>query len=321
LLNNIKIIALLPVKNEEWVLPSYLSSVTKIADQIIALDDDSSDSSVEILESAGVTVIKHDFQKEKIVNMSARRQVLLNAGRAAGGTHFIWLDADETFSADFIPNARELISKLQSGQKMTMRWVHLWKSTKEYVDDPSSPFGYIWKDFIVCDDGMSNFNNQFISESRTQGNLGSPLKVSDTEGVVLHYQFSRWDLVQYKQALYRCTELIEGTRSARRINNTYGITLDISSLNTTQTPEKWISGIIMTNAYANDTNWYRIKILEFFNSHGIEFFEPLQIWHIPELMDIFIKGIGRNPKSQVFPSWLIYMNRIKNIIKNVKKIS
>jgi len=36
-----KIVAMLPFKNEEWVLPAYISSLSKIADEIIALDDNS----------------------------------------------------------------------------------------------------------------------------------------------------------------------------------------------------------------------------------------------------------------------------------------
>ena len=36
-----KVIALLPFKNEEWILPTYLSNVLPIVDEIIALDDNS----------------------------------------------------------------------------------------------------------------------------------------------------------------------------------------------------------------------------------------------------------------------------------------
>ena len=42
-----KIIALLPFKNEEWILPSYLHNTTKIVDEIISIDDGSIDNSAK----------------------------------------------------------------------------------------------------------------------------------------------------------------------------------------------------------------------------------------------------------------------------------
>ena len=57
-----KVIALLPFKNEEWCLPSYLYNTTKIVDEIIAIDDGSTDNSVKILEDAGAKV----YSSEKL---------------------------------------------------------------------------------------------------------------------------------------------------------------------------------------------------------------------------------------------------------------
>ena len=51
-----KVVSLLPFKNEEWVLPSYLYSIKRLSDEIIAIDDGSTDNSVKILESAGAKV-------------------------------------------------------------------------------------------------------------------------------------------------------------------------------------------------------------------------------------------------------------------------
>src|SRR5690349_8963257 len=113
-----KIIALLPVKNEAWVLPTYFSSVKKIADEIIALLDDSSDNSLEMLKKNSAIILS--AKKSDKTDMSEKRKVLLEEGRKHGGTHFIWLDADETFSHDFISNGRERISKLKPGEKISM---------------------------------------------------------------------------------------------------------------------------------------------------------------------------------------------------------
>ena len=61
-----KVIALLPFKNEEWCLPSYLHNTTKIVDEIIAIDDGSTDNSVKILEDAGAKV----YSSEKLINFN-----------------------------------------------------------------------------------------------------------------------------------------------------------------------------------------------------------------------------------------------------------
>lgn len=310
-----KIIALVPVKNESWALPSYISSVSKIADQIIALNDSSSDESKNILLAAGVTVVDYDSSEETIVNMGKRRQKLLEIGRKAGGTHFIWLDADEAFSANFIPKAFNLIRSLAPGQKITMRWVHAWKNTSEYLIDNKSPFGVIWKDFIVCDKKNYNFESTFLSEARTQGPFNDYIKLPDSEGVVLHWQFARWEISQLKQAHYRCTELIKGERSTRRINNTYRITLPKENLNTKEIPNEWTKSIITPADLISGKDFYINEIMRLFNEKGINFFEGLEIWHIKELYEIFIKLNKREPKTEVFPLWLIRLNELRHAFK------
>ncbi len=307
-----KIVALLPVKNESWALPSYLSSVSKIADEIIALNDSSTDSSVLILNKAGASVFDYDSSKEELVNMGKRRQRLLELGRKAGGTHFVWLDADETFSSNFISQAKQTILSLKPGQKITMRWVHAWKNTTDYLTDTHSPFGYIWKDFIVCDDKTSNFEEKFLSEGRTPGTHTDILRLPEKQGVVIHWQFSRFEITQLKQALYRCTELIEGTRGVRKINHTYSITLPNEKLITCQLPKTWIENILAPEIASEGKVFYLEQITELFTAKGITFFEGLQIWHIPELHSLFIKKTGREPHSKVFPAWLVALNKLRH---------
>ena len=54
--DNMRVIALLPFRNEAHVLPSYLSSVVPLVEKIIAIDDGSTDNSVEIMKKAGADV-------------------------------------------------------------------------------------------------------------------------------------------------------------------------------------------------------------------------------------------------------------------------
>lgn len=309
-----KIVALLPFKNEAWILPTYLSSVAKIADEIVALDDESTDNGPAILEAAGASVVRHDFGEEGVVQMSARRTYLLEEGRKRGGTHFIWLDADETFSADFLPSACETIAALKEGEKLSLRWVHPWKDAEQYLDDPASPFGRSWKDVIVCDSPDYSFERRFLSEARTPGPHDTLVRLPEEKGVVLHFQFAQWDTLQMKQAWYRCVELIEGSRSARRINHTYSITLDAPTLRTLPLPTRWTNGIVLPNT-APAADWREEEICSWFDTHGILFFESLQIWHIPSLRARFVSEIGREPVPSTFPSWLLALHRVRNSLR------
>jgi hypothetical protein len=248
--------------------------------------------------------------------MSKKRSILLSEGRKRGGTHFIWLDADEIFSEDFMHRAKELIGQLKSGEKISMRWVQLWKSVEEYRDD-SSVFGKIYKDFIICDSPELSYEKKFISENRTPGENRHLRQLDDSLGVVLHFQFAVWERTQWKQAWYRCIELIDGTRSARKINNTYSITLDTNDAILKTVPEKWISNIVMPDISTLQYPWYKETIIYWFEKYGIEFFEPLQIWHITELRTMFVEKMGREPRVKVYPKVIIMLNKIRLSIKNI----
>jgi len=313
-----KIIALLTIKNESWILDNYFSCISKIADEIIMLDDSSTDESISIAKKYNkVKIFLKETKDEKYVNFSERRQYLLDLGREAGGTHFICLDADEIFSNNFIEKSRKIILSLLPGEKIAMSWINLWKSTDQYISD-----GSVWanqtKDFIFCDSPEMSFPNKFIHENRTPGKAKKIITIPLTDGVVLHFQFADWQRNQLKQALYRCSELIEGSRNAKRINSSYKITLDSKNIKTKPVLNEWTDKISFNNLIDMRNDWRYIKILNFFDLYGIKFFEPLQIWHITEFYKEFIKRTGRKPKSETYPNWLITLNSLKNKIKNFK---
>lgn len=298
-----KIIALLPFKNEAWVLPTYLSSVTHLADEIIGLDDGSTDDSVSILQTAGATVVSFPSPTDTPLAMSDRRQKLLELGRQAGGTHFIWLDADETFTTPFIKHGRALIENLRPGEKIIMDWLTLWKDPHVYRIDEGSVWSSNTKDVIVYDDPSYTFEKRFLSEGRTEGpnTEANTRKLGRSAGAILHFQFADFERFQWKQARYRVYELIKQPDHALLINRIYSITLDDPRAITAPLKKEWIEHIIFPNETGQQHNWYREDILSVFKTRGITFFEPLQIWHIQELRALFLMETGREP-TPVIPT-------------------
>lgn len=305
-----KIIALAPVKNEEWILQTYITSMQMIADEIIILDDNSTDSTSEILRKNNIISIKPS--KEEGVNMSQKRLQLLTEGRKRGGTHFIWLDADESFDSHFLENGRSIIEKMLPGQKLSLPWITLWKSTlTERIDG-------VWKDnlkdVIVFDLPEYSFESKILSEGRTQGPHTHIINLDRTTGVILHFQFIPLHEAQAKQAWYRCIEFLQTHKSARKINNTYAVSLDDKNVILQETKKDWFKGIHIPKDQSGKATWYISEIRTMFEKSSIKNFEPLDIWYVPELENKFILEMGRKPKPKIFPSWLIKLNTLKNRI-------
>jgi len=316
-----KVIVLVPIKNEAWILPTFLSSLEHIADQIIAIDDFSTDNSKAILERAGAVVVNNSFPTKKGWSQFKIRQKLLDLGRKHGGTHFICIDADEALTRPFASKGLEFMKNMKPGECCKIPWLALWKTTQEYRDD-GSIWSNLYKQVIFCDDGITNFINteeaSYNQESGQRPHTVGPTPCINTDkiktmsiedGALLHYQFSNWDHFQWKQVHKRCLEMIQRPKDYRRINNTYSITLD-SPAHCNKLKSYWIKDIKQPDS-SNITSWQKEEVYKWIDEYGYEFFEPLQIWHIDELRENFVKKIKREPKSKVFPQWLVAINKLR----------
>lgn len=295
-----KIIGLLPFKNEEKFLPTYLSNVKPVCDEIIAIDDGSIDGSAKILKDAGVTV----YSSEKLKNFNSGwsegsiRSELLRLGREAGGTHFVCLDSDETFTTPFLSVARDMMSQMKPGQKLSMMWLALWKSYTHFRHD-NTVWSNNWKDFIIMDRPDCSYNaDQHMHLGRTPRYPGesesSWLRIDPNYAAVLHYQFSVYNNFQLKQAWLRCSELIQRPDDAATINRVYGITLLDDNVGLFEMPKEWYNGVTLPNVPNFDPDWgeesfIRADLLpgiyKYFDDYGVEFFKDLDIWHIPQLKE------------------------------------
>ena len=323
------VIALIPFRNEARFLPLCLASLKGVANLVIGLDDNSTDNSASILTDYGGIVLSSSGEMSGFSQgkETAMRQRLLDEGRRHGGTHFICIDADEALTTPFRTHGRALMESLAPGHKLSLPWLTLWGSTRQYRDGDLSKFHRIYRAVIVRDAPDLPPYGGFLHMPRTPGSdeRSNVTKVLTAQGALLHYTAADLDAYKYKVAWYHCVELVRAPGESERINRFYFRDWDETHLRLKAVPDAWLQGLpAVRQGDAQAVNWHLSEILKLFDAHGMEFFEPLEIWHVPALRAEFARRTGREPcappmltrlrraarfERKRFDRWLVDMKR------------
>jgi len=283
-----KIVGLLTVRNEQILIEQCLRALSLITDSIVILDDASDDDTAQIIKSLARSCnIEIILRKKKWYrDEPGDKNKLLEAGRKIGGTHFIFIDADEMFTANCVKNnyLRTKILRLKPGQKMHVYFYNLWRNTNCYRDD-DSPWKPRYINCIFCDDGKCFYkNNGFIHTPHIPTNLiGKTVKLKDPDYGLMHFQFVNWENLLIKQAWYRCLERIRYPEKAiNDINALYAPSKDETNLKVTQVPDDWFDhyNFIDSSVLEKPEVWRKKQVLEWFAQYGKQQFVDLDIWDI-----------------------------------------
>jgi len=291
-----KVIALLPVRDEAWVLPQALAALSVFSDVVIVADQSSADRSRDICRSFPKVVLIESAESR---TCTRARWQLLDAARGYDGCNLLWsTDADELVSpsaaAAFIARHR---SVLLAGSLLQCQYVHLWSDFTRYrVFD--AKYGPQRKELAFVDDRRMDWNRAnalSLHEPRVPVEGASGTITAD-DVVVLHLQWLLGRRTQSRQAWYRCREWLDG-RTAREINERYAPTLPAPAARTLPVPDAWIRDLTCPDlGVDHDESWTDRDLQRWFDEHGPEHFEPLEIWHIPRLREEFVRRTGRPPR-------------------------
>ncbi len=223
------------VRNEAWVLRASIAAAQSWLNELIVLVHDSTDATEQIVRDSGATysTINSPEWDEAIY-----RGILLESGRAAGGTHFAIIDADEVLTTAAAASIRDMAAQLSPGQLLRLPWIHCWRSLNQYRCD-ESPFGNARVPFLFRDDPSLNYApdaDGYQLHKRVPDGT-SPVEIwrRDDGMGVLHLQHANWNRVVAKQKRYAEIE----QRRWGYVRANYAGTTDETGLVTQPIPPEW----------------------------------------------------------------------------------
>ncbi|NTW98827.1 MAG: glycosyltransferase, partial [Geobacteraceae bacterium] len=283
----LKIVGLVPARNEKHIISQCLRALSLFTDAIVYLDDASTDETLHIVES-----LANECHIERIIRKTewhrdepGDRNAMLKAGREIGGTHFIVIDADEMLTSNLaIGNMiKAEILKLQPGDRLALNWIQLWRSVDQYRFD-QSVWTWNYKEIIFCDDGVCSYSSDFIHTPRVPESLhGQTYRLEGYDAGLLHFQFVNWSNLLLKQAWYRCLERIrEPGKPVSEINKRYAPSKDETDLGLKPVPVNWFDSYSFFDPAAYDQLdvWRKDQVLGWFRQYGREHFAGLDIWDV-----------------------------------------
>ncbi len=301
-----KVIALLPVKNEAWVLEHTLACLSSFCDVVLVNDQQSQDQSREIARRFPKAVWI-DSPESQICEQARWR--LWDIARQYDGTNLLWCtDADELVSPRLAGRfLQEQKTRLTAGTVIDCLYYHLWNSPTQYRRGLGGYSPY-WKPLAIVDDRRVNYDRSRLlplHEERVPIEPGAP-RLRAEAVPVLHLQWLLPNRSQMRQAWYRCREWMQGERTAVEINQAYALTLPESYVPTAPVGADWLDGVTLpSTAVDAEAPWQKAEIVGWFDERGVEFFEPLEIWHVPALRQAFRLRLGRSPRPDrsYLPPW------------------
>lgn len=273
-----KKICITPVRNEAWILDSFLKAASLWADIIIIADQNSQDNSVSIaLKYPKVHVIKNQCVT---FNESERQQLLLDEARKFGSNNFILaLDADEILSANFLKSAEwDNFFSYPPGTQMAIKWANVSPDLLSYWENfPHFIFGFI-------DDGSPKNSSIIHSPRIPVSNNKKTIYLKEVR--LLHFQYAFYERLVVKHVWYQFYErIINPDKSILDIYDQYNH-FRYTAKKKSSIPNEWL--------YSQNKNGFEIVLNKDFSSFywielindmvqekGIQYFKNLYIWNDP----------------------------------------
>jgi hypothetical protein len=297
MINTRKIICLTPIKNEAWILQTFLEAASIWADHIIIADQGSTDQSKGIASKFEKVILVNNANHQ--YNEASRQQILLSEARKIEGENHILiaLDADE-FLVNYEHTAEwEKLKNLSPGSIFLMPWLNVLPGNQNYYESRGGNmvFGYI-------NDGRAHQGNP-IHSPRIPEYEDQP-KVHFHNLKVLHFQYCSRERLLSKHRWYECFEKLKfPNRNHIDIYRQYHhIDLPIDEVKPILS--EWLqiydeNKIDLKAIIDNGEHWWDKDVCLLFDQYGVKHFKKIAIWNV-DWKSIYRKNNPKKDASHIY---------------------
>lgn len=284
-----KLVGLMTVRNEEWVLGLSLRAALRFVDEMVVLDHASTDGTAALVERIAAEHpgrVRSLREDDPIWNEVACRQRLLEAGRAAGATHLCVLDADEVLTGNLLPGIRGLFATLAPGETLSLPWLALWRDLDAYRDEPSRVARKImmlgFRDSPALHYAPA-FDGFDFHTRRVRG-IGADRAFCDepegATGGVLHLAAVNWRRLQARTVWYQMIEAVRYPefRTPAERQAFYALRyLDESEIRMRPVPPAWWEPYLSWRGAVDvdGAAWFEAECRRMWSEHGADVFAGL----------------------------------------------
>jgi len=280
----VKLINILPARNEAWVIGASLRALMHWVDEAIVLVHASTDATLEICHEAAAEYpgrIRILVEPEATWRERAHRQRLLEAARDRRATHISTLDADEILTGDLLPTIRERIQATPFSRHAGIKMFNLHRSLDCYRSDKGIWGAQAGTMVAFTDSPDLSWQSDGYDHHHRHPH-GSRYWRKITEGGIMHLQFASWRRLTAKHAWYKMTERVRWPRKpVEEIDKLYSMALDESGKETEPCPAEWWAPYADLPAIdLNAEPWQEAECRRMFERYGPEAFEGLNLFGV-----------------------------------------
>ena len=283
-----KIIGMMPVHNEDWVVGMSIRHALRWVDEMVVFNHASTDHTQRMIfeiaaENPGR--IAYDYTADPKWDEMAHRQLMLEVARGYEATHMAIIDADEVISTNIIHTIRRDIEALNPGQVLQVPIYNLRHGILQYHSNGVWANG--WTQLAFCDHPDLCWQGDRFHHREPFGAKGKTrITIPYGSGGVMHlWGVSEKKLVA-KHRLYRITERLRWPdKPVAEIERIYSMAtcgrIEMGDTPNTWTfaavPPAWWDGIELKYLDLNQPPWQDAECERLIAQYGSEHFAGLSI--------------------------------------------